>query len=104
MACWMMERLAFLFLLEEPHSERSCEMGFFFFFFFEPERKVIEMSEKEPGSLETLRSFKCHGSSSNLPLHFYRQSAGEESSASDFWASAAVQVSEVLRLSNLNAP
>lgn len=48
---------AFLFLLEEPHSERSCEMSFFFFsffffFFFLPEGKVIEMSEKEPGSLE----------------------------------------------------
>ena len=41
---------AFLFLLEEPHSERSCEMSFFFFFL--PEGKVIEMSEKEPGSLE----------------------------------------------------
>lgn len=47
---------------------------FFFFFFCEPQRKVIEMSEKEPGSLETLRSFKCHGSSSNIRLHFYRQS------------------------------
>lgn len=34
---------AVLFLLEEPHSERSCEMRFFFFL---PEGKVIEMSEK----------------------------------------------------------
>lgn len=40
-----MERLVFLFLLEEPHSEGSCEIRFV--------GKVIEMSEKEPGSLET---------------------------------------------------
>lgn len=36
---------------------------------------MIEMSEKEPGSLETQRSFKCQGSSSNILLHF-RDSPG----------------------------
>lgn len=67
MVCWMMERLVFLFLLEEPHSEGSCEIRFV--------GKVIEMSEKEPGSLETQGSFKCQGSSSNIPLYF-RDSRG----------------------------
>lgn len=66
MVCWMMESLAFLFLLEEPHSEPSCEMRFFF---FEPDGKVIEMSENQPGSLEAQGSFKCQGSSSHI-LHF----------------------------------
>lgn len=67
MVCWMMERLVFLFLLEEPHSERSCEIRFV--------GKVIEMSEKEPESLETQGSLKCQGSSSNILLYL-RNSTG----------------------------
>ena len=61
---------AILFLLEEPHS--SVHVKLVFFFFLLPERKVIEMSEKEPGSLEKLGSLKCQRrcSSSNIFLHF----------------------------------
>lgn len=36
---------------------------------------MIEMSEKEPGSLEKQGSLKCQRSSSNIPLHF-RDSQG----------------------------
>lgn len=63
---------AFLFLSEEPHSERSCEMSFFFF----AEGKVIEMSEKEPGSLEKQGSLKCQRSCSSSNVLLFTDSPG----------------------------
>jgi len=61
-------RACFLFLLEEPHSECSCEMSSAFLL----EGKVIEMSEREPGSLEKPGSLKCQRgcSSGNIPVQF----------------------------------
>lgn len=55
---------AIFFLSEEQaHSKCSCEMRFFFLFFlsffFLVKRKVIEMSEKKPGSLEKPGLLEC---------------------------------------------
>lgn len=60
MVCRMMERLPFSFSVARSHTASVREkLDFFFLPFLVPERKVIEMSEKGPGSLETLGSLKC---------------------------------------------